>query len=97
MVILQSAFEIAVTATLSGQTVWHVNTTSSQSQQVAYAGAALVSDTSYTWAVRYADLNGEVSPWSGNFSFTTGLLAPSDWQNAQVNSYHNYDCYYYYC
>lgn len=79
----QSAFEIAVTAMLSGQTVWHVNTTSSQSQQVVYAGAALVSDTSYTWAVRYADLNGEVSPWSGNFSFTTGLLAPSDWQNAQ--------------
>ena len=62
----------------------HLTPCSSQSQQVVYAGLGLVSDTQYSWVVQYTDLLGQVSPWSGSFFFTTGLLAASDWQGAQV-------------
>ena len=57
---------------------------SAQSLQVAYNGTALVSDTVYTWQVRYYDLSGLASPWSESYVFSTGLFGDADWAGAQV-------------
>ena len=51
---------------------------------MAYNGTALVSDTVYTWQVRYYDLSGLASPWSESYVFSTGLFGDADWAGAQV-------------
>jgi alpha-L-rhamnosidase len=46
---------------------------------VPYQGPPLESRTRYVWRVRVWDTKGRASPWSGNGSWETGLLQPSDW------------------
>lgn len=46
---------------------------------VPYQGPPLESRTRYVWRVRVWDTQGRASPWSGNGSWETGLLQPSDW------------------
>ena len=78
----QTAYQIQIArrADFSNAIVWDSNkTASSDSAQVEYQGAALVSDTDYFWRVRYWDAQDAVSPWSASASFSTGLLQPSDW------------------
>jgi hypothetical protein len=80
----QSSYEIIAIANASAEIVWATGTVpSSQSQQVVYNGTQLISDTIYTWKVRFTDLTGALSPWSEEFIFTTGLLSPADWGEAQ--------------
>ena len=48
-----------------------------------YEGNLLKSATTYFWKVRIKDSQGEISDWSQNAQFTTGILGQNDWQNAQ--------------
>lgn len=47
--------------------------------QVAYAGRLPGSDQTVFWRVRVWDGQGAVSDWSKPATWTTGVLAPSDW------------------
>ncbi|MSR63063.1 MAG: rhamnosidase [Planctomycetes bacterium] len=47
---------------------------------VAYAGAALVSNQRCAWKVRVWDQDGVLSEWSPVARFGIGLCAPGDWQ-----------------
>ncbi len=80
---MQSAYEISVFSVNNSTAVWQSGiVSSSATQQVVYGGAALVSDAVYTWQVRYWDLDGTISPWSQNFTFSTGLLSAADWPSS---------------
>jgi len=76
----QTVYEITVTS--AGKTVWDSGkVTSNSTTNIAYAGAALTSDTDYAWSVTWWDSTGAMStPASGSFS--TGLFTPADWQGA---------------
>jgi alpha-L-rhamnosidase len=45
--------------------------------------APLVSDSDYTWAVRWKDSTNRSSAWSKTTNFTTGLFLDSDWRGAE--------------
>jgi len=47
--------------------------------QIPYAGAALRSATTYYWQAQAWDGGATPGPWSKTATFTTGLLAASDW------------------
>lgn len=55
---------------------------SAASAHVAYAGAALVSDAVYTWAVQWTDAHGVAAPWSAPARFGTGLMTQGEWAPA---------------
>jgi alpha-L-rhamnosidase len=61
--------------------VWDTGkVTSSQSDDVNYAGKPLQSRTRYFWAVRVWDDNGQASPWSQTGWFETAFLNPANFQ-----------------
>lgn len=47
------------------------------------SGEPLRADTDYTWAVRWTDAVGRVSPWSALSHFSTALFNESDWRGAE--------------
>ncbi|HQD08403.1 MAG TPA: family 78 glycoside hydrolase catalytic domain [Flavihumibacter sp.] len=79
---LQRAYEIVVAedARFARKTWSTGRLSSSSSQQVAYAGAALQSGKKYFWRVRVWDNHGNGSAWSDTGSWQMGLLNQSDWK-----------------
>ncbi len=55
---------------------------SSESQQIAYQGAALKPGARYYYKVRIETNRGEISPWSPVASFSMGLFTPESWGGA---------------
>lgn len=53
---------------------------SSQTVNVEYAGAALVSEQECFWKVRSWDQDGQACDWSAAGRWTMGLLQPEDWK-----------------
>ena len=82
--ITQTAYRIRVSK--AGKTVWDTQrVASSQSIQLAYAGPAFTSDTTYTWELMYWSSTGAVSEWARG-SFRTGLFSASDWSGVWIGS-----------
>jgi alpha-L-rhamnosidase len=81
----QSAYHIVVTsAAPAGGTpvVWDSGTVASnKSLNVPYGGQPLRPDADYAWTVTWADSTGALSA-PATAAFSTGLLAPADWQGA---------------
>lgn len=76
----QSAYRIVVSH--GGATLWDSGVVaSSVSQNVPYAGPALVSDADYAFNVTTWDADGAASP-QGASRFSTALLTASDWHGA---------------
>ena len=74
--VVQSAFQVVVTAARGGAVAWDSGVVASAAQnQVAYAGAALAADSSYLWTVTWWDGSGAKAPASGAAFFGT---APGD-------------------
>jgi len=57
-----------------------------QSVAVRYAGSPLASGMRYHWKVMVWDKDGDPSPWSEPATFTTGKLAPEDWQGQWIGA-----------
>lgn len=83
---VQTAYEIIVNgstaSTRNATTAWAVRAESSASTQIQYAGAALQSDSTYTWSVRWQADGGVWSAFAPTASFDIGLLTPSAWEGA---------------
>jgi len=81
----QSAYRILVTSSASllaanQPDIWDSGRVGSTDfLHVDYSGPALHSETTYFWKLRVWDQNGVESPWSEPQSWTTALLANSDW------------------
>jgi alpha-L-rhamnosidase len=83
----QSAFQVIVsTSPDAGEgDMWDSGKVASGSSiQVAYSGKPLASGRAYYWKVRWWDKDGLESPWSSPASFTTGLLARTDWKGTWI-------------
>lgn len=82
---IQKAYQIMVATSCESlikgkELVWNSGkVSSSQSVLVPYQGALLQSATIYYWKVRSWDIKGNASEWSEVNTFTTALLAASDW------------------
>lgn len=59
---------------------------SSQSLNVAYAGPALESGTTYYWRARLWDQTGAASPFSPPAHFEMGLLQPDEWTGTWITA-----------
>ncbi|MCP8885138.1 glycoside hydrolase family 78 protein [Devosia sp. XJ19-1] len=69
-------------------TVWDSGKVASeQTQQIAYAGHALVSDRYYAWSVMVWDESDEASDWAETQYFRTGLMQPEDWHASWIARY----------
>jgi alpha-L-rhamnosidase len=85
---IQTAYEILVATSSSNLDanvgdVWDSGeVTGSSENHVVFAGAPLTADTEYFWKVRTWDRGGNGGPYSTNTTFVVGLLANSDWTNA---------------
>ena len=62
---------------------------SGQSIQLEYAGLPLISEKKYFWKVKIINQSGKETGWSKIANWQMGLLAASDWDNAQWISYFN--------
>ncbi len=83
----QSAWQLVVFDRLSGDTCWNSGKIrTGNSISVPYAGKALEPVHPYTWKVRIWDPEGTASRWSGESSFTTGLLSENDWRASWTGS-----------
>jgi alpha-L-rhamnosidase len=84
--VMQSAYEVVVASSpraLDAATPdrWDSGKVAADtSQNIAYAGTPLESDSDYWWKVRVWDQAGAVSRWSLSAHWSTGLLRPSDWR-----------------
>ncbi|HEY7048511.1 MAG TPA: alpha-L-rhamnosidase N-terminal domain-containing protein [Jatrophihabitantaceae bacterium] len=77
----QSAYQLRV-STPGGATVWDSGRVASSAQSwVSYTGPALQPGTTYVWAVRTWDRDGQESPYATG-RFDTGL-GDGDWSGAQ--------------
>ena len=59
---------------------------SDQTLHVVYAGRPLTSSTTVFWKVRVWDRDDHPSPWSGQATWTMGLLDPTDWKARWIES-----------
>ena len=80
----QTAYRVVVTSLTGGNaTVWDSGVVASNATtHVEYAGAALTSDTVYSWTVAWTDAAGATAPWAPWASFGTGLLTQPEWAPA---------------
>ena len=77
--LVQSAYQVAVTAE-DGTSLWDSGkVVSDQTLHVPYAGKPLASHMAVSWKVRAWDGQGRASDWSKPARWTMGLLEPSDW------------------
>ena len=80
----QTAYQVVVrTAGAGGKIFWDSSKMASNVSQNVPIGATLPADSSYTWTVQYWDSAGNPSPESAPATFTTGLMADSDWKGAK--------------
>lgn len=81
----QQAYQIRVGTTADFQSVWDSGRVeSSQQIDVALpANLSLTAATRYRWQVRIWDQAGHASEWSEAAWFETGLLAVTDWADAE--------------
>ncbi|WP_428937381.1 family 78 glycoside hydrolase catalytic domain [Fontivita pretiosa] len=80
----QSAYQIVV-IDHSGQVIWDSGrVASSQTDQIAYGGAALATYQQVWWKVRVWDAEGRASDWSAPATWTMALLHPQDWQGRWI-------------
>src|SRR3954452_2090803 len=79
----QTAYEVRVASTeaqLEHPDLWDSGkVSSSESNNVVYAGAPLTARKGVVWDVRVWDAAGSASDWSAPASWEMGLLANSDW------------------
>lgn len=54
---------------------------SNKTLNIVYGGAALTSDSDYSWTVTWADSNGVQSP-PATGTFSTAIVRTADWQGA---------------
>lgn len=59
---------------------------SSESVNIRYEGAKLISRKRYYWKVRVWDSNGKRSPWSDTAYWVCGIFEPSEWQAKWISS-----------
>ncbi len=86
----QTAYQLQVGG--PGGQVWDSGkVSSSETNQIAYAGTPLRSASSYTWRVRVWDESGQESDWIEQQTFSTGLLRFSDWQGQFIGHDVGYD------
>ncbi len=82
---LQSAYEIMVSSSVEKlkkeiADIWKTGWIESPAQTyIEYSGKPLESCKTYFWKVRIRDNSEQVSSWSSEASFTTGILRPSEW------------------
>lgn len=78
----QASYRIVVSSSPGGALVWDSGVVASaEAAHVAYAGSALVSDTTYNYSVTWTDSYGATAaPSSGVFA--TGLLTQAEWAPA---------------
>jgi alpha-L-rhamnosidase len=94
---LQSAYQIMVSLSpnefdSTQNIVWDSGKiASNQTSQIAYAGKALQSNTSYYWKVRIWDETGTASQWSTMAYWSMGLLKYADWKGRFVGLDVGYD------
>ncbi len=82
--IKQTAFEIQVK--IGKKNVWSSGKVLSESSLFNnYQGAALQSNTRYTWQVKVWDNQGNISEWS-NGHFHTALLSSAEWKAKWISS-----------
>ncbi len=74
----QINYQIRLSNTFGGKSLWSVSRADDQSVLVPYDGPELSSKTRYYWQVRVKDNHGNTSPWSPVQYFQTGLK-PADW------------------
>ncbi|MCE5258457.1 MAG: glycoside hydrolase family 78 protein [Chloroflexi bacterium] len=78
--VLQSAYQIQVSAPAGG-ILWDSGKVGSlRSVQVPYGGPPLASAVRYAWRVRVWDNHGAPTYWSDYAWFEMGLLSPDDWR-----------------
>jgi alpha-L-rhamnosidase len=78
--VTQRAYEIQVGSTPGASDVWITGSLSSDQQvNVAYGGLQLESGRRYYWRVRVWDDEENLSAWSPEAWFETGLSVASDW------------------
>lgn len=81
---LQTAYQIVLSRVSDAAVVWDSDkVVSSQQSYVSYAGAALASQTSYSWKVRTWNRSDQPSPWSAPALFDTGL-SDEDWDASWI-------------
>jgi alpha-L-rhamnosidase len=59
---------------------------SSNMQLISYAGKPLISDKTYYWKVRIKDEKGDISRWSEQAQWTTGLFRKSEWKGSWIGT-----------
>src|SRR3954452_23671739 len=86
----QTAYEVRVAssaAQLDNPDLWDSGkVNSSDTSNVAYAGAPLKSRQAAVWEVRAWDASGQPGDWSAPASFEMGLLANSDWAGKWIEN-----------
>jgi len=84
----QTAFHVLVATrpellTEAKADVWNSGKLDSdRSQRILFAGKALASNRAYYWKVKLFDKDGMPTPWSESARFVTGILNPSEWDDA---------------
>ncbi|MFP5080192.1 family 78 glycoside hydrolase catalytic domain [Pedobacter sp. JCM 36344] len=82
----QTAYQILVSGSVNSLKtnkgeIWNSDwIKSSNMQLISYAGKTLLSDKTYYWKIRIKDDKGNVSAWSENAQWSTGLFNQSEWQ-----------------
>jgi hypothetical protein len=81
----QGAFQLQMFSALVSQPVWDTGVVLSSSQQLEYAGGALLASTIYSWRVRVASSSNRsaLGIFSTNATFITGVQDPSLWKAAE--------------
>src|SRR4051794_5777948 len=86
----QTAYEVRVAsseAQLEHPDLWDSGkVSSSESNNVVYAGAPLTARKGVVWDVRVWDAAGSASDWSAPASWEMGLLANSDWSAKRIEN-----------
>jgi alpha-L-rhamnosidase len=85
--LMQTAYEIRVTNKSGKSAIWNSGKqTTDQSVYVPYSGRSLQSATTYYWQVRVWDNKGNISGWSDQAFWQTGLLQKDDWKAKWIES-----------
>jgi alpha-L-rhamnosidase len=93
----QTAFQILVSSSLNSLMankgeVWDSHWIRSPKMQlINYGGKTLLSDKTYYWKVRIKDEKGNISSWSNDAQWSTGLFNQSEWQAKWIGTDQIYD------
>ncbi|HEX8607219.1 MAG TPA: family 78 glycoside hydrolase catalytic domain, partial [Pedobacter sp.] len=93
----QTAYQILVSSSLNSLMankgeVWNSHWIRSPKMQlINYGGKTLLSDKTYYWKVRIKDEKGNISSWSNDAQWSTGLFNQSEWQAKWIGTDQIYD------